>query len=149
MSQRSPQQLEPERLVIRPWPDEVVERYGFEPTSAYVELAWLPVLGPSATWLYRRLAAGLRAHPEGYTLDLAELARSLGLGEGTGPNSSIVRTVRRLVAFGVARVDDDGMVRVRRRIGPLTQRQVDRLVPRLQRAHAELVARQRVSAGAR
>ena len=41
---------------------------------------WLGILGPSATWLLRRLADGLDARPDGYDLALEDTARSLGLG---------------------------------------------------------------------
>ena len=46
-----------ETLTIRPWPDEVIDRLGFDPRSPYVERFWLGVLGPSTTWLMRRFAA--------------------------------------------------------------------------------------------
>ena len=35
---------------------------------------WLGVLGPTATWLMRRLAAGLDHQPDGYQIDLASTA---------------------------------------------------------------------------
>jgi hypothetical protein len=35
----------------------VVDTLGFDPRSSYVE-DWLGILGPSTTWLLRRLAAG-------------------------------------------------------------------------------------------
>ena len=62
------------------WDDPVVESSGFDALSPYVELFWLPVLGPSATLLLRRLATGLRAKPEGFDLQLDEAAQALGLG---------------------------------------------------------------------
>jgi hypothetical protein len=35
-------------LHVRPWRDDVVDRAGFDPRSAYAEDFWLPVLGPSS-----------------------------------------------------------------------------------------------------
>ncbi len=48
--------LRPE-ITVKPWVDPVVEAHGFSPRSPYVETCWLPVLGPTATWLYRRLGS--------------------------------------------------------------------------------------------
>jgi len=53
-------------LAIRPWPDPVIDNLGLDPRSTYVETFWLGVLGPSTTWLLRRMAAGLEASPEGF-----------------------------------------------------------------------------------
>src|SRR2546423_1106786 len=57
-------------LTIRPWPDEVIDTVGLDPRSYYVETFWLGVLGPSTTWLLRRLVNGLEASPAGFELDL-------------------------------------------------------------------------------
>ena len=45
-------------ITVRPWIDPVVDDDGFDPRSRYVEVFWLGVLGPTATWLLRRLVAG-------------------------------------------------------------------------------------------
>ena len=58
----------PVRVV--PWLDPVVDRRGHDPRSTYVERFWLGTLGPTATFLMRRLAAGFDDHPDGYDLDL-------------------------------------------------------------------------------
>ena len=57
-------------LVVVPWNDDVVDPVGFDPRSQYVELFWLNVLGPTATWLdptdghrTRRVPGWLRARP--------------------------------------------------------------------------------------
>ncbi len=59
-------------LHIRPWPDEILDTLGFDPRSAYVESYWLGVLGPSTTWLVRRLVTGLEQRPDGYPISLSE-----------------------------------------------------------------------------
>ena len=41
-------------LVVIPWHDPVVDSIGHEVRSTYVELFWLNVLGPTATWALRR-----------------------------------------------------------------------------------------------
>src|SRR3989442_11314960 len=71
-------------LTVRPWPDDVIDALGHDPRSAYVEQFWLGILGPSTTWLLRRLATGLEAEPAGFALPLADTARALGLGNQNG-----------------------------------------------------------------
>ena len=61
-----------ETLAVRPWPDPVIDALGHDPRSAYVEHFWLGILGPSTTWLLRRLAAGFETSPSGFDLQLAE-----------------------------------------------------------------------------
>jgi hypothetical protein len=125
-----------------PWNDPVVDLVGFDATSAYIELCWLPTLGPSATWMLRRLAAGFKANPDGYQVDLVQLASALGLGANAKPgrHSPAVRSLQRLVMFGMARPVDDSTLEVRRRIPPLALRQVHRLSAPLQQAHERILA---------
>src|SRR5690349_3340775 len=82
-------------LTIRPWPDAVIDTVGIDPRSSYVETFWLGVLGPSTTWLLRRLVNGLEASPAGYDLDLTDTARQLGLGDKGGRHSPFVRALTR------------------------------------------------------
>ncbi len=128
-------------LRITAWPDEVIDRLGHQPDSAYFEWLWLPRVGPSAAWAYRRLTSGLGAQPDGYTVSLEELAHWLGLGRGTGTHSVVVRTLRRLTVFHLAIQIDGSTLGLRRRVPPLTQAQLARLSPHLQRTHLHLVAR--------
>lgn len=122
-------------LVVRPWPDPVVDRMGHDPRSPYVEQFWLATLGPSTTWLMRRLAAGLEAEPDGFTLDLAATARALGLGSRGGRNSPFVRALERSRQFGLTRDHGGGALDVRRKLPPLNRHQVARLPRSLQDAH--------------
>ncbi|MHB1930398.1 MAG: hypothetical protein ACYCUG_13455 [Acidimicrobiales bacterium] len=124
-----------DRLRITPWADEVIDRLGFDPRSPYVEQFWLGVLGPSTTWLLRRLAAGFDAEPDGFELPLVETARALGLGDSTGRSGAFLRTVNRMVQFGMAVGTGNAELAVRRRIPPLPARFAERLPPSLQEAH--------------
>lgn len=126
--------LPTDAITVRPWPDPVIDQVGFDPRSSYVERFWLSVLGPSTTWLLRRVAAGLDAEPEGFELPLAETARALGLG-GEGRNSPFVRALARCCQFDVAQPAGAGVLNVRRRLPPLNRRQVVRLPERLQAEH--------------
>jgi hypothetical protein len=122
-------------LRVCPWEDEVMERVGFDPRAPYVERFWLSVVGPSATWLLRRIAAGFDASPEGFEMPVGETARALGLGDRAGRNSPFLRTVSRLITFDLARMMPGDELQVMRKLPPLSRRQVGRLSPALQEAH--------------
>ena len=125
-------------LTIRPWPDEVIDALGHDPRSRYVETYWLGILGPSTTWLLRRLVAGLEASPAGFELPLADTARCLGLGDKGGRHSPFMRALTRLVQFGLAQPHGDLELAVRRKVPPLNRRQVQRLPAGLQAEHKAL-----------
>jgi hypothetical protein len=134
-------------LHVRPWPDDVVDRAGYDPRSPYAEDFWLPVLGPSTLWLLRRFAAGFDYSPDGFDLDLAETARSLGLSDRADRGSPFLRALNRTVGFGMAKLTGLEGLAVRRRLPPLSHRQVGHLSPALQERHAAWQAGQPVTAG--
>jgi hypothetical protein len=121
-------------LRVTPWPDAVIDSVGHDPRSTYVERFWLGVLGPSTTWLLRRMATGLEASPAGFDLPLGDTARALGLG-GEGRHSPFVRALARCCQFELARPDGDTALAVRRRLPPLNRRQLVRLPDSLQAEH--------------
>jgi hypothetical protein len=122
-------------LVVVPWTDEVVDPVGFDPRSQYVELFWLNVLGPTATWLMRRMVTGLDVYPGGYELDLRETAGALGLSYSPGTSNPFIRALNRCVLFGAAQPISGGLA-VRRRLPPVTTRHLQRMPEHLRRAHA-------------
>ncbi len=122
-------------LPVRPWPDGVIDALGHDPRSAYVERFWLGILGPSTTWLIRFMANRLDASPEGFDLDLASTAQALGLGARGGRHSPFMRALTRCCQFDVAEARPDGVLAVRRKLPPLTRRQIMRLSPELVAAH--------------
>ena len=124
-----------ETLSIRPWPDAVIDELGHDPRSGYVETYWLGILGPSTTWLLRRLVAELERHPAGYELVLADAALRLGLGHKVGRHGPFVNALTRLVQFDLAQPQGEGVLAVRRKVAPLTRRQVLRLSDELQAEH--------------
>jgi hypothetical protein len=130
-----------DRLDVRPWPDPVLDHLGHDPRSAYVERYWLPILGPSSTWLVRRLAGRLDEHPDGFPLDPATWAVELGLGMRGGRHGPFWRSLDRACRFGAARRNGPMLV-VRRRLAPLTSQQVERLPPDLREQHHEWTAAQ-------
>jgi hypothetical protein len=131
--------VRPGQLRVVPWIDPTIERVGHDPRSAYVERFWLGVLGPSGTWLIRRLTDEIDRHPAGCTVDLAETARSIGLGTKGGRHTTILHAVDRTCEFGITRYLSDDTLALRRRLPPLTRHQIARLPPRLRAEHQQWV----------
>ena len=130
----------PSVLTILPWDDALLDQFGHDPRSPYVERFWLGVLGPSATWMLRAFAHRFDVEPEGFTIDLRDTARSLGIGSRGGANGALYRTLERIMAFGFAQFTDESTLVVRRRMGPLNRRQQQRLTLDLQHEHDQWVA---------
>jgi hypothetical protein len=103
--------------------------------SHYVESFWLPILGPSSIMLLRLLADGLQRSPAGFTLDVVDTARRLGLGHRAGRNAPVSKTIARCCSFGATRLDNAHQLVVRPTLPPLTDRQLSRLPASLQAQH--------------
>ncbi|HRE02543.1 MAG TPA: hypothetical protein PLV68_14680 [Ilumatobacteraceae bacterium] len=129
----------PATLVVTPWVDPVVEAVGFDVRSPYVELFWLGVIGPTSTWLLRRLVTGFDHFPDGYELDLAETAAALGLSLTQGAQSPFGRALNRCVMFGAAYQSATSLA-VRRLLPPLSGRHLGRLPEHLRHAHDHWVS---------
>jgi hypothetical protein len=136
----------PDRSNVRvvPWIDPVADPHGVHPCSRYVELYWLGILGPSSTWLLRRISYGLEVTSTGFDLDYSETARSLGLGERMGKNAPFRRALQRLSIFELARGHGPDALAVRTRIPPLPLRHLNRLPDSLQRSHQRWLSEQRL-----
>ncbi len=117
-------------------PDQLVEQFGHHPRSEYAETYWLGVLGPSALWALRRLVGWLEENPGGFPLPLAPMAAELGLGNGTGRNAPLVRTLSRLVSFEMAAIRSEALA-VRTMMPPLARRHSLRLPSHLAERHRE------------
>lgn len=122
-------------LTVQTWPDVVIDAVGHDVRSAYVEQFWLGVLGPSSTWLLRRLVSGLDDEPDGFELDLALTATQLGLGNRSGRHSPFFRSIERCCRFGAAQLLHERTLRVRRKLPPLTRLQLARLPDAQQEVH--------------
>jgi hypothetical protein len=91
------------RLIRRPHTNQMVRASGIEPTDPYLEMCWLPVVGPSTVALVRHVAHvtadGGDAH-----VPLSDLGRQLGLGPVNVPsrNNRLIRTLDRAEQFGLA-----------------------------------------------
>lgn len=129
----------PETLVVTRWIDPWTASEGHEARSSYVERFWLGILGPSTTWLWRRLVRGLEECPGGFRIHVADTGRALGLGQSTARNSMIVRSIERACQFGAARFAEDGSLQIRTHLPALSHRQLRRLPPAVQASHRRWV----------
>lgn len=125
-----------QQLMVVPWYDPVVDAVGYDVRSQYVELFWLNVLGPTATWILRRLALGFDRYPLGYELDLDETASALGLSYTAGTANAFMRSLNRCVLFGVSQPTGGGLA-VRRKVPPVATRHLLRMPPHLRQAHQQ------------
>ncbi len=137
----------PPTMRVTAWLDPVVDNLGHDPRSHYVERFWLGVIGPSTTWLLRRLAHDLDGSPDGFDLTLVETAGSLGLGMKNGRHSPFMRAIDRACQFGLARRHGDIELSVRRSLPPVTQGQLKRLPDVVRTEHAAWHERQLSSIG--
>ena len=138
--------MPPRTLHVTIWADHPVETTDRSAISGYVEMFWLPVLGPSATFLLRRLGAGLESIPEGFSVGVDDLGRELGLGTSDSKNAPLQRAISRLVHFGLARRNAPGELSVRSDVGTLSRRHVSGLPEVLQEAHRAIIERERACA---
>ena len=124
----------PTTIHVRPWNDPVIDESGHDPRSRYVETFWLGVLGPTATWLLRRLVAGFERAPGGYDIDLVTTAQAMGMAYSTGRTSPFSKALQRCVMFGLAHQTADGLA-IRRRVPTVAQRHLRRMPESVQRQH--------------
>lgn len=131
------------QLTVIPWPDPVIDKRGIDPRSLYFEWCWLPVIGPTAGWVYLRLLTLLDGDvaldlPPGNTVALTELATWMGLGLKQDSTQTRARLLGRIEGFGLARVDGD-TIAIRRKLPWLSRGQLDRLPPSLHVVHYQLL----------
>ena len=123
-------------LWVEPWNDLCPDAdRGHHPRSPYVELFWLGVLGPSATWLIRRLALRLEEAPSGVLVSTAEIAGEIGLGGRQALQTAFQRAFERCCRFGLMQRGRHNTLFVRTRLPDLTARMAERLPPGLRVAH--------------
>ena len=133
-------------LFVKPWRDPVVDRYGFEAHSEYVERFWAPLIGPSSLFLLRFLASQLNDAPDGFVLPCARTAQYLGMSDKTGPGDVFPRTLNRLCQFRIAH-EMDGALFVRQKIASLHPKQVVRLAQPLQQLHQDYLQQRMADRG--
>lgn len=142
-STRHPTNDTMEAFTVVAWNDPVVDTSGFPADHPYVEMFWLPVLGPTATWLLRRLAGGLASTPQGFEVNTDDLARALGVSGAGGRTSPFGRAVHRCTMFGVAQhiaATPLPALAVRRIVPAVARRHLERLPYSLQSIHQEWIS---------
>jgi hypothetical protein len=133
-----------QQLAIRP--PEPGETWPF--TDVYVELVWAHRLGPTATLAARHIGRHLERYPNGGTLNLDTLAKSIGLSRPDAPMSSqvgrdstIVKSIRRLTYFGVlAWSPDDATISTSGRTRGLSGPELRLAPPTVQQLHYAFLA---------
>jgi hypothetical protein len=125
-------------LQITPWVDPVVDERGYPADSLYVDLFWLPVIGPSATVLFRRLNLHMRmlGDVESRELGFEVLSGSLGLGRGVNRNAPLPRAIDRCIRFGLGKRTGPDSLAVRRFVSPISAHHLSGLPHVLQELHA-------------
>jgi len=121
-------------ITLQSW-DDPLTTAGYPVQSRYTELFWLPLLGPSSLLLLRRTDQLLSVEAKPVTMGVAELAQSLGLGPTGRHGSLLVRTIKRCCDFRVARQVGDTTLEVKRKLAPLTDRQILHLPHALRQLH--------------
>ena len=123
-------------LWVEPWMDLCpgVEP-GHHPLSPYVERFWLAVLGPTSTWLIRRLAMRLDEAPDGATINTAEIAYEMGLISRRRLQQAFDRAFHRCYRFGLIQRGRHDTLFVRMRLPHLNSHLVERLPPSLRLLH--------------
>ncbi len=127
-------------LRVVAWVDPIVDTHGHQVHDPYIEMFWLPVLGPTATWLHRRLVSGLSGGHESFDVDMADLARSIGVTHTHGRHNPFARALERCIMFGAAQqiaVQPVRTVAVRRALPTLPHRHLARLPEQLRIAHQD------------
>jgi hypothetical protein len=144
-------------LVVVPWTDPIVDEVGFDVFSRYAEMFWLPIMGPSALWIMRRIVMGFAEFPGGYEMDTQEIALAVGLSFTQGANCPFTRALRRCQWFGAAQSVQGGLA-VRIKLPPVSRRQIQRFPISLKQSlaawpvestdHQQLVERAKLVASA-
>ena len=113
-----------------PGPTRSSTRSATIPAAAYVERFWLGILGPSTTWLLRRLAAGLEASPRASTSAWPTPPGPSASATGRPPLAVRARARPRAASSTSPSCTATAMLAVRRKLPPLNRRQVVRLPDR-------------------
>ncbi len=112
----------------------------FELTDPYLEIVYLPSLGPTAVLLARYLGRLLHQHPKGVHVCTLELSRELGMTSSKqqsplGARSRLRKAVDRLENERIVRWLDEQHLGVQLGIPAVSGRARDRLPPVARQAH--------------
>jgi hypothetical protein len=128
----------PAELTLVRLADPLVESLGLGPDDPYVDLAVLPVVGPSGTIMWRRMAKMVAAGQCPLRVDTAELLRCLGLSASLARNSPGGRTIYRIDRFGLVRRFGSRLA-VRTALAPWSERRAGGLPAPVKAYHDQVV----------
>jgi len=124
-------------LHVAPWPDHVINLKGYAPKSAYVENYWLPILGPTTTFLLRKISTSFECSEDSeFILYPFEWAQNLGVHPRGGKHGPFWKSITRACRFKLAQIGKNRLY-VRKKLPPLSIRQVEKLPRHLQISHLE------------
>jgi hypothetical protein len=117
-------------------------------SDVYVELVWAHRLGRSATLAARHIGRHVERYPNGGTLNLDTLAKSIGLSRPDAPpspevgrNSTIVNSIQRLAYFGVLEWSpDDATITTSGKTRGMSGPQLRNAPPTVQQLHYAFLA---------
>ena len=92
---------------------------------------------PSVLWLLRRVSSLLTRVNDSVTIESELLGAMLGLKYGKARDSLIEKTIRRCIYFSVAKIVGSDSIAFKTSLGPLSQRQLDRLPEALKALHSK------------
>ncbi len=121
-----------------PHPSAPVRQVGFPLDHPYLERCWTPVIGPSSVLLLRQCTALWRRSAPA-RVPAEDLARQLGLGNGTARSSALWHTVERVVRFRFAAMPVAGELRVYTEVPPVRGHQLERLPSWCREEHERLL----------
>ena len=121
-------------VTVVPWHDPLVDDVGLPVRGTYVEVVWADLLGPTATVALRFLAPYSSLPAEQATLDVRELAATLGVS-----TSVLLRALGRLARFGFIRRRPH-VLEVRAFAAPVPSHYVSRLSRTARAFHAAAIA---------
>lgn len=111
-------------VALKALKDPIIDTLGYDPNDEYCERFWLPILGPTAFLLLKRIIIALELSPEGFHLNIGESSQALGLGLRIGKNSPVMKSLNRYCVLGLGKHNGGASYVIRRSLPPLSNRQI-------------------------
>ncbi len=83
-------------LVFHPTDVAADATHSFFAHDPYIETFWLPLLGPTATWLMNDLCLRALIQQDSFSLQLNEISLRIGIGSREGSSSPVMKQLSRL-----------------------------------------------------
>ncbi|HMS24146.1 MAG TPA: hypothetical protein PKB15_00410 [Acidimicrobiia bacterium] len=116
--------------------------FGYDP---YIEVFWLPAVGPTATWLINSLCLRALIAPDTFSLAASELSACAGTGMREGHSSPVHKQLTRLCQVGIFHEINDDEYLVPQSIDPFTSYRARKLTDPQRSVHDQWMQRLHVS----